>query len=822
MRTDVDLTGYKPQIIAMMTQTDGSTIALSNSDFVANSLKFRAGTSESNEITVGGAIIGSCSFRLWTDSGKLTDFQWTNAKIDITLKFSDEAETEIYMGRYYIVSHTASGPTVSVESLDHLKILDEHQLYELEVEWPVDAVDLAERLIEFGTSGLTMEGLGSADRGIMLYDPGFDTMTCRNALSYVAQMLGKYAIIKHNAPGDHVVQFAWYNTETAYAMGTTFDHSLRTSDVTVTGITVVADDEDDTTEQRGEDAYKLVFTDNPFVDANNVSTIADRIYAAVNNLTFRPGNCNIVSTPALEAGDTVTVTTGEETDVKMVATNITYCPTAIKMQIVADCEEADGDLQITRSAYVRRVVKDAVKKYGGGAGVGGGLDPESMYKEMRPSDWLAMPAPAKNQLYFLYHVPQGDRSILGLSFEQSEKSDITIETGTISGSRFVSMTSDGTSTSIGGDTYWTREVYSETYGNSTSDGYCQIMVRITGENITETSLFINFGSHHGVSYIAPTESRANGIPIPDASSSEEAHVKDGFTFVTSDDKDATATIGAGTYLTRGYKSITIKDANCLITTDATALTLINNQLGISTLADASNLKYCYATVLESDLTRTDNDGSTLQFVNAYARSGLMRAKGFDITTHTTVHHNAVDTSYYFDDCKSLIDPGKFAMWSLRADHMYRNCISLRKIEADTITTWRTTSLVGTFEGCTHLKSVVLNHVFATMTDTFKGCSALEIVKLDLGVIGRFTDTTFEGCTSLKRLSVSGENWPGGSINLKWSAAMTRSAIVTLFDSLPTVTSEAIITLNTTAYNRLTSDDIKVATDKGYTVNSATA
>ena len=827
MRIEADLMRYNPQITMTMTQADGETLVLSNSDFVANSLKFRSASSESNEITVGAAIIGSCNFKLWNDTGKLDGFAWTNATVDVTLKFSDEAKTEIYMGKYFIVSHTVSGQTVSVESLDNLKILDEHMLYELNVDWPIDAVDLARQLVLFGTSNFFIEGLTDVDRGILLYDPGFDTMTNREALSYVAQMLGKYVAVKHNSETDNVADFRWYNTETVHDMGTTFDHQLRTGDITVTGVTVIADDTDDTTEERGDDTYKLIISDNPFIDADNVSTVADRIYAAVNGLTFRPGDFTISSTPALEAGDTVTITTAEEVGIKTIATNVTYCPSSVKMRVTADAEAADGDLQITRATYIRRVIKDSVKKYSGGAGVGGGLDPDSIYKLIRPTDWLEMPRPASNQAYLLYLITSGDTENIGLSFTQSTTSEIKVDTGTIDSGRFVSMTSDIVGAYGLESKAWVKSIYSATYGNETSDGFCQVMVRVSGENITRISAQINMGSGLFGAYMSPVELRTNGIQAPNWSSGGTLDLADdGIMFMTSDAKDASVRVGAATYIARGFDTVQTRGvsdnegfATSLITTDAVKLYRINS--GASGFKNCSNLKYCKATITNDDINALGLSGSEIVDMNETFSNcqNLIETEDIDIYDSTLALYTYVDASSMFYNCSALMKPGALLTgWILYADYMFKDCGSLMNFTKDKIKAKQITKCTGMFENCSALRSVSVENINAEMTDIFKNCANLQIVNLVLLGNAKFTDTTFAGCSKLKRLAVSG-TWRGGNINLSDASSMTRSALVTLFDSLPSVTDTATITLHSSAYRRLSDDDIAVATGKGYTVTT---
>ena len=57
---------------------------------------------------------------------------------------------------------------------------------------------------------------------------------------------------------------------------------------------------------------------------------------------------------------------------------------------------------------------------GGGGGGGGGstsdpTDPVEVYNNTRPPDWLSMPTPADNEMYLLFHIPDGFSSLLAFT-----------------------------------------------------------------------------------------------------------------------------------------------------------------------------------------------------------------------------------------------------------------------------------------------------------------------------------------------------------------------------------------------------------------------
>ena len=378
MRTDKNFVGVKPKISIVMRKLSSTgsdaRITVTDSDLVYNSLTFRYGTSDSGEITVGAAITSSCSFAIWNDNHKFDDWDWKNTACDVTLTFGTD---KLIMGSFLTISHTSTGNTIKVETLDWMKLLDEHQLSECNITWPIDAVDLISTIVTTGIVNLGFTGLDNA-RGVMLPDPGDNTMSNRDALAYAAQCLGKYAII-HKNPDDESwnIHFDWYNDTDRLNAGVTFSHDLRTDDVHVTGVKVTAND-NETTDIRGTTDYMINISDNPFISTDNISTVAGRISASVVGMTFRPGDFVIATNPAIEAGDTLDITTADEKNIKVIASTLVYKPSATKQSITADAEDAEGDLQIKTSQYVRKVIKDELNNpasaLGSAVSVAGGLN----------------------------------------------------------------------------------------------------------------------------------------------------------------------------------------------------------------------------------------------------------------------------------------------------------------------------------------------------------------------------------------------------------------------------------------------------------------
>ena len=114
---------------------------------------------------------------------------------------------------------------------------------------------------------------------------------------------------------------------------------------------------------------------------------------------------------------------------------------------------------------------------GGGGSSGEPLDPVEVYNNTRPSDWLSMTTPADNEMYLLFHIPNGFSSLL--AFTVTCTGNYTVALGSVSDGAFVQMSS----TTVASGSKYETELFADDYGNLTSDGHKQVMVKVSGTDI---------------------------------------------------------------------------------------------------------------------------------------------------------------------------------------------------------------------------------------------------------------------------------------------------------------------------------------------------
>ena len=129
-----------------------------------------------------------------------------------------------------------------------------------------------------------------------------------------------------------------------------------------------------------------------------------------------------------------------------------------------------------------------------------------------------------------------------------------------------------------------------------------------------------------------------------------------------------------------------------------------------------------------------------------------------------------------------------------------------------------------FSDCQHLTSLNLSNFNTSkvtdMGNMFCGCQRLKTLNLssfDLSkIIGtENTFTMFGNCYNLTNLQAP-KNIKS-SINLQDCTNLTYTSLMSVINNLATVTTQSRIVLGTENYNKLTSEEIAIAENKGWTV-----
>ena len=178
----------------------------------------------------------------------------------------------------------------------------------------------------------------------------------------------------------------------------------------------------------------------------------------------------------------------------------------------------------------------------------------------------------------------------------------------------------------------------------------------------------------------------------------------------------------------------------------------------------------------------------------------------------------------FYDCRSLtsLDLSNFDTSNVtNMTYMFYDCRSLTSLDLSSFDTSNVTNMANMFMTCSNLTSLDLSSFdtsnVTNMTSMFNNCSSL--TSLDLGDFNtsKVTNMTnmFNNCSNLKTI-IGNINGILVSLDLRYLPLDNISAMV-FINGLANVKSTKQITFKSITYDTLSSEQIAIATSKGWSV-----
>lgn len=362
---------------ATLALADGTELDLVNSDFVIGSVSFDEATSSTGSFDIGSAIVGQFKATIANYDGKFSRYDFSGSTITPSVGTVVNGTMEwLQIGVYDIDRPTSTGRSIEIQAYDKLNSM-KVALNTVSVSYPTTLGDIALKLCD--ACGVTLESSAFPNNDYQVKDAPklVDSDTCLSGIAWVAQIACCY--VKCSNLG-HIV-FDWYdpadfkdaanldggtfNTSTVpysdgdTADGGTFDDyssgakvdagefsnrrfwvlarnqqsKVSTDDVTITGVSVTAQDEETSeggiaekgeTALSGKTGYVLSISGNKFVSFGTAQRVADLIAPNVVGLKFRTFSASTLGNPVMECGDAVYVTDYTANAYRSYITQLTY------------------------------------------------------------------------------------------------------------------------------------------------------------------------------------------------------------------------------------------------------------------------------------------------------------------------------------------------------------------------------------------------------------------------------------------------------------------------------------------------------------------
>ena len=354
-----------------------STLELTDEDFMADTVTISDATSDENALTIGAVITNTFQATLNNFNGKFSSLALSGAllRVQIGVEYEDGTSEYINRGIYTIDDATKEARTISITAYD---LMDKLNVYYTgkyingdaisDIHFPVSAKQLVKWLCEYCGVSVTNTFWSLPDFTVPKFNYDKDT-TCRQVISWVLQCVGGFARMDENG---HLV-CSWYtNTHWGYTDADYVDGGemwgeadtcnggemwtggvrkdggymgMYTSSITnaatseiepyptlISGVRVYMPGTVEEAEYytAGQEGYILTVQDNPLVNSNNISSIAERLlerlafgYEIITQ-PFRPFRSTAWISPTMEPGDRLYVPDYKNRRYFTVVTNIVY------------------------------------------------------------------------------------------------------------------------------------------------------------------------------------------------------------------------------------------------------------------------------------------------------------------------------------------------------------------------------------------------------------------------------------------------------------------------------------------------------------------
>lgn len=338
-------------IKAVLTSTDGTVLNLTDEDFMMGSVHLSDACSSSNSFDIGAVITNTFECTFNNTSGKFDgfDFRLATIAVQFGIVFDDESEEWIDRGFFTLDNPSSLGYTIQANAYDNMDKLNRSYIGKtlvdgvfVDITFPISSSDMAQALCDY--CGVTFASWNVANDITLNEFEHNESTTCREVLSWVLQVNGGFG--RMNPQGELVCRWyssgQWFDVDSLdggrfnpwatvdsadggtmqpwsivasvdggfgldYMFSQVARSTVASEGIQITGIRVYVPDTVEEFEFAtvGTNGYILVIENNPFVNADNMQSIANAVYSVIGGMRVRPYNASIYGDPSYEAGDLI-------------------------------------------------------------------------------------------------------------------------------------------------------------------------------------------------------------------------------------------------------------------------------------------------------------------------------------------------------------------------------------------------------------------------------------------------------------------------------------------------------------------------------------
>lgn len=350
----------------------GEKIPISDSELWANDFEVNDSTSSNGTFTIGALIAGKLKIKLnniYEDYSKY-DFDKASVTAYVSKSFSDGITEKLKIGEYRVSETSYDGSLITLTCLDNINNFNRE--YDSNLSYPTTAYEVVRDACIKCDVPFTMAKFDNSDYVINEIPSDNQKLTYGQVIAYILQLSGLWGKCGH----DGELLIGWYDMSqfdsrgydggtfstktTPYSDGDTLnggnftdyssgdiadggtftearnyhnvytqkDLNVATDDVVITGVKVIVTSKEDKAKDvntlAGKEGYVISITDNPFIPADKVQTVASYIFKKIGGMRFRPLDATLLSNPLIESGDVALVTDRKQNTYSCFISNRTF------------------------------------------------------------------------------------------------------------------------------------------------------------------------------------------------------------------------------------------------------------------------------------------------------------------------------------------------------------------------------------------------------------------------------------------------------------------------------------------------------------------
>lgn len=356
---------------ANIVTASGEKIPIDDSKLWANSFEVNDSTSSNGTFTIGALIAGKLKIKLnniYEDYSKY-DFDKASVTAYVSKSFSDGTTEKLKIGEYRVSETSYDGSLITLTCLDNVNNFNRE--YDSNLSYPTTAYEVVRDACVKCDVPFTMARFDNSDYVINEIPSDNQKLTYGQVIAYILQLSGLWGKCGHDgelligwydmsqfdsrsydggtfstkttpySDGDNVDGGTFKYSDGDNADGGTFtearnyhniytqkDSNVATDDVVITGVKVTVTSKEDKAKDvnalAGKEGYVVSISDNPFIPADKVQTVANYIFKKIGGMRFRPLDATLLSNPLIESGDVALVTDRKQNTYSCFISNRTF------------------------------------------------------------------------------------------------------------------------------------------------------------------------------------------------------------------------------------------------------------------------------------------------------------------------------------------------------------------------------------------------------------------------------------------------------------------------------------------------------------------